>query len=83
MLHKNVKLSAEELRGLEKFYGFDLAAETHPLMLAGAVRNLKRWAENDGLRVMAVLGQHLEPGEDPVELVQRGLRALGFDVRGE
>ena len=47
---------------------------------SGALLQLFRHIECDGLRVMAALAPHLERDEDPVRLVLRGLVAMGFDV---
>ena len=57
--------------------------ETKELIVAGNTRNLLREAKSDGLRVMAFLGGFCEPNEDPVQLVARGLAALGFDCEVE
>lgn len=51
------------------------------LARSGALLQLFRNVECDGLRVMAVLARHLERDEDPVRLVLRGLMALGCDVQ--
>lgn len=50
------------------------------LLLAGSKRNLCRWMERDGLRVMGLLLHFLEQGEDPVRLVVRALADAGYDV---
>lgn len=50
---------------------------------SGALLQLFRNVECDGLRVMAVLARHLERGEDPVRLVLRGLMAMGCDVQAD
>jgi hypothetical protein len=47
---------------------------------AGADRNMMRHAECDGLRLVAWLAKHVEPGKDPLKtLVQLAMDA-GYDV---
>ncbi len=50
---------------------------------AGSSRNLSRWAERDGLRVMAFLSRLLETGEDPVRFVGRLCMEAGYEVPGD
>jgi len=52
------------------------------LSKAGAFRNLMRFAETDGLRVMAVLAPFLETEQDPLQLVAYLLGEAGFDTAG-
>lgn len=47
---------------------------------AGGVRNRWRIIQEDGLRVMAMLGRFLEPGQDPVKLVVQLMSEAGYDV---
>ena len=48
---------------------------------AGDTRNLMRHAEADGLRMVAAIARHLQPGEDPVRLLLSLLAQAGIDVR--
>jgi hypothetical protein len=52
------------------------------LSKAGAFRNLMRFAEKDGLRVMAVLAKYMEDEKDPLELIAHLLAEAGFDTAG-
>lgn len=47
---------------------------------AGDTLTAYRLASQDGLRIMGFLAEYLQPGEDPVGLIQQSLAALGFDV---
>lgn len=47
----------------------------------GALRNLFRHAEADGLRMVAVAARYLEPGEDPVKFLLSLMERAGMDVR--
>jgi len=87
--YQGVGLTKNEVNALEEVYGFDLDSEIDPdgpvsqagrFHCAGSYRNLMRYVEQDGLRVMAFLGKFLEKDEDPVQLVAKGLAALGFDA---
>jgi hypothetical protein len=50
------------------------------LLKAGSRRNLFRYVERDGLRLMAFLAQYLEPNQDPVKLLAQLCIDAGFDV---
>jgi hypothetical protein len=39
-----------------------------------------RAAEHDGLRILAWLARHAEPGEDPLKLVVRMASDVGCDI---
>lgn len=57
--------------------------EVQRLMQAGADRNMARYAEEDGLRLVAWLAKHVQPGEDPLKtLIQLAVDA-GWDVDPE
>lgn len=58
------------------------AAWTDPveLMQAGADRNMTRYAEHDGLRIVAWLSRYTEPGEDPMKALIRLLIDSGIDM---
>jgi hypothetical protein len=60
---------------------FEEALETNISFLTrGTDRNMLRRVEVEGARVILFLMHYLNPGEDPVELVARGLSELGFEV---
>lgn len=46
----------------------------------GALRNLFRHAEADGLRMVAVAARYLEPGDDPVKFLLSLMDRAGMDV---
>lgn len=58
------------------------AAGTDPVefMQAGADRNMARYAEHDGLRIVAWLSRYTEPGEDPMKALIRLLMDSGIDI---
>lgn len=74
--HEGVSVTLDQVDGLSKLYGIDLKAEDNPLLLAGALRNVFRHANNDGLRLMAFLAKHgfLEEGVDPVRSMATALQ---------
>ena len=80
-------------RAYKATYGWDATAPRVPrpptpliieklgrLQHAGAGRNLMRFVERDGLRLMAFLSRYLEQGEDPVKLVAQLCIDAGYDV---
>ena len=50
------------------------------LMQAGADHNMTRYAEHDGLRIVAWLSRYTEPGEDPMKALIRLLMDSGIDM---
>lgn len=50
------------------------------LLQAGADRNMARYAEHDGLRIVAWLSRYAEPGEDPMKVLIRLLMDSGIDI---
>ncbi|KKM79128.1 hypothetical protein LCGC14_1353070 [marine sediment metagenome] len=81
--HEGNGFTKDEVSVLADHYGFDLDGCENALMRAGAMRNMFRRVDQDGLRIMALIGRYLEEGEDPVHLVTAGLAALGFDITTE
>lgn len=77
----SVVLTEGEMDGLRELYGF--TREEHPLLQSGADFALFRHAEQDGLRVVAVLARCLESGADPVRLVLGLLADAGYNVQRE
>ena len=80
-------------RGYRQKYGFNNQPPAEPLpakeailqggvdfLRAGAMRNLMRYAERDGLRLMAFLSRYMEAGEDPVKLAAHLCIEAGYDV---
>lgn len=74
-----VAFTAEQVKNLKKIYDFD-ESDDNILTQAGDQRNLMRYVQADGMRVMAFLARYLEPGEDPVRVVQDLFMQTGFDV---
>ncbi len=77
-----VTITRDQHAKLSKLYGFD-TRNLAPLDAAGVTRNLFRYAQADGLRVMAFLSKYLEQGQDPVRLQQELMVEAGFDVQLE
>jgi len=81
-----VAISGDQLGALAHLYGFDLSKDTDcpasELMFAGAVRNLMRHAEADGMRLIALMAQWLSEGQDPVKLLVSLADEAGLDTRG-
>ncbi len=50
------------------------------MLQSGADRNLARFAAQDGLRIIAWLARHVEPGEDPLKTVIQMAVDSGWDV---
>lgn len=50
------------------------------LLQAGADRNMARYVEHDGLRIVAWLSRYTEPGEDPMKALIRLLMDSGIDI---
>lgn len=46
---------------------------------AGSIVNLFRHVEHDGVRMVAYLAQYLEPGQDPVQLLEELCIEAGYD----
>lgn len=74
-----VHLTGDEVRHLARVYGVRLD-EGNDLQRAAAELNTLRQARVDGLRMAAVLGRFLEPGQDPVRLLVELLGEAGYDV---
>lgn len=77
--YEGVALTHDQINRLKKVYGFT-KSDDNLLTQAGDFRNLTRYVQEDGIRVMAFLSRYLEPGEDPVKLTQRLCIDAGFDV---
>ena len=54
--------------------------DPRPFAQAGAVRNMLRHADCDGLRMVAWLAKHVEPGSDPLKTLVQLASAAGYDV---
>jgi hypothetical protein len=50
------------------------------MLQGGADRNMSRYAAQDGLRILAWLARHVEPGEDPLKTVIQMAIDSGWDV---
>ena len=55
----------------------------HPVLQAGADIQMMKHAEADGLRMVAWMAKHLNPGEDPVKVLVRLACDAGWDVSPE
>ena len=73
-----VSLTHSEVSALKKLYG--VTPESNPLLDAGALRNVLRRAEHDGLRMVAWLARYLDPGEDPMKFLVQAVIDAGGDV---
>ena len=79
-----VGFTSSEMNALASLYSVDLKREgENPLERAGAVRNMFRATEQDGLRCMALLAKYCEAGQDPVRVMAEGLAEMGYDVHLE
>jgi len=83
------KVSLDEIGGFGQHAAFEIrswerlqqnAVEATNFAHTGSTRNMVRLARQDGLRIMALLSQFCEPGEDPVRLVCNVLAEAGFDA---
>lgn len=54
--------------------------DPRPFMQAGATRNMLRHADCDGLRMVAWLAKHVEPGSDPLKTLVQLASEAGWDV---
>jgi hypothetical protein len=61
----------------------DKWTDPRPFFQAGADISLMRYAERDGLRLIAWLAKHLEPGADPLKTLVYLAAADGWDVDPE
>lgn len=81
--HEGTTFTPDQMRQLRKVYGFDPQRSENKverLLQAGSDRNLMREVTNDGLRVMAFLASHMEPGQDPVRVIHDLCRDAGWDM---
>ena len=78
---KSVALTTDELRAIEKLYGFH--PEDDVLYQAGADRDMFRHAEADGLRLLAWIAKYVEKGQDPVKTLIQFASESGVDVSPE
>lgn len=79
--YRGVAFTKSQMEDLWKYYGFDGRFNSKSdLENDGAVRNLFRHIESDGLRLMAFLSKYLEREEDPVQMIAMALSDAGFDI---
>ncbi len=74
-----------QARRIGKHYGIEIPrvnrkVDTNDLARTGAWKDAARHATRDGLRIMAVISEYLEEGQDPVEFIVSQLRDLDYDV---
>jgi hypothetical protein len=74
-----VRFTRDQYDALNRWAG-EVEPSTNLLAQAKDDVNLGRIVKQNGLRVMAVFASHLEPGEDPVEVLLQMMRDLGWDV---
>ena len=74
-------LTHSEVSSLKKLYG--VTTESNPLLDAGALRNVFRRAEHDGLRMVAWLARYLDQGEDPMKFLVQAVIDAGGEVDPE
>lgn len=55
-------------------------SEVASFQFGGDTRDLLRYAEADGMRMVALIAAYLEPGEDPVRWLAKMLMDQGYDV---
>lgn len=55
-------------------------ADVASFQFGGDTRDLLRYAEADGMRMVALIAAYLEPGEDPVRRLAKMLMDQGYDV---
>jgi len=79
-----VALTPTQVSNIEKWCGVDPRRdEDNVLARAGTQRNVKRYTELHGMRLMAFLAGNnlLEEGEDPVKFLTGVLYDGGYDVK--
>jgi hypothetical protein len=77
--HGSVQVSNDEFAAIRRLYKSN-GGTGNELLDAIDVRDLMRAAEHDGLRILAWLARHAEPGEDPLKLVVRMASDVGCDI---
>lgn len=77
-----IALTLAESRHVRRLYGHVSEAEGPGggFMQAGADRNALRHAQADGLRLLAWLARHVEPGQDPLRTLVDLACQAGWDV---
>ena len=79
MAVEGVRFTGDQYKALNRWAGAIEPVE-HPLNQAREDVALGRIVSQQGLRLMGVLAAHMEPGDDPVEVVLQMMRDLGWDV---
>ena len=77
--HQGVTVTFEQYEAIAKLYG--LTSSGSSVERAARQREAFRYAEHDGLRVLAFLAGFMEPGDDPVKAVVRLAVDAGWDVQ--
>lgn len=73
-------LSRSQVKELERLYPVEGAENERGLERVMSDRNLLRTAAQDGMRLLATIAKHCDPGEDPVKKLVRLLAETGHDV---
>ena len=76
---EGVHFTRAQASALRKLYGFR-RSEPGPLIEPGDQRSMMRRAVQDGLRMVAWMAKHCEPGEDPVRKLARLVEDAGYDL---
>ena len=77
---ESVNITNDELKNIKKLYKFKDDSDESGMMQAASDRNAFRFANHDGLRIIAWLAKYCEPDEDPVKLIIRLVSENGYDV---
>jgi hypothetical protein len=80
--HRGVVFTGDQMRALRRHYGYD-AKQASEWEQAGADRNLHRYVEHDGMRLLAALAPYLDSDRDPVLTLLIALDDAGYDLSME
>jgi hypothetical protein len=83
MRHGGVAVTSDEYLRLCRLYGIfqeDRTTSAGRFAQAGADVSVFRAAELDGLRIVAWLAKHIEPGQDPLKTIVQMAIEYGLDV---
>jgi len=79
-----VALTSDQEKRLYKLYNFnpeeDRGKLGSELIQAGTFRNMIRYAQMDGLRLVAFLSRFCKPGKDPLSLIKVLMSEAGYDI---
>ena len=81
----NVSISHDQRKQLMRVYNLRKVANNEPgatMVKAALDRDMFRLAQRDGVRIMAVIAEHIENGEDPVKFIVQMMIESGLDMGG-